>query len=368
MGQSVIGHTRDKVDTPALLIDLEKLESNINKMAEFFQGKDAKLRPHAKTHKTPIIALNQLKSGAIGITCQKLSEAEVMARSGIRDILISNQIVGVRKIERLVQLAKQNDLKVAADNRQNIEDLAEAARNERVEIGILVEVDIGMHRCGVPPGEPAFELASSIERQKGLRFMGLMGYEGHTVTIPAYQLRKHEASKALQLLTDTKKLIEGKGIQCPIVSAGGTGTYDIAGSFPGITEIQAGSYATMDAKYSTVEGIGGTFKQALTLLATVISRPSEDRAIIDAGMKAISCEFGMPILEISNMSLELSSLAEEHGIIDLPPPAQYLKVGDMVELIPTHGCTTINLHDYLHGIREGRVECVWPIEGRGKFV
>jgi D-serine deaminase-like pyridoxal phosphate-dependent protein len=367
MNPSVIGCPKSQVDTPALVIDLDALEYNISKMAEFFKGKEAKLRPHVKTHKTPAIALKQLEEGSTGITCQKLSEAEVMARAGIRDILIANQIVSKKKIRRLVELAKDNAITVAVDSSQNVEDLSEAAAENRVMIGVLVEVDIGMNRCGVPPGEPAFGLALKVKRHKSLRFMGLMGYEGHTVSISSYADRNREASKALRVLVDTRKLIEERGVECAVVSAGGTGTYDIAGSFPGITEVQAGSYVTMDAKYGTVERIGGAFKQALSLLATVISKPSEDRVVIDAGMKAISHEFGMPILEVDNRRLEISSLAEEHGIIKHPLAAQSMNVGDVIELIPTHGCTTINLHDFFYGIRKGMVEVVWPIEGRGKF-
>jgi len=367
MNPCEIGCPKSHVDTPALLVDLDALEYNIRKMAAFFKDKEAKLRPHVKTHKTPAIALKQLKEGAVGITCQKLSEAEVMARSGIRDILISNQIIGKQKIGRLIELARSNDLKVAVDSSQNVEDISEAAAANRVTIGVVVEVDVGMNRCGVPPGEPALGLALKVERQRSVKFMGLMGYEGHTVTLSSHPERKREARKALSLLVDTRKFIEEKGVRCTIVSAGGTGTYEIAGSFPGITEVQAGSYATMDAKYGTVEGIGGTFKQALSLLAKVISKPSEDRVVIDAGMKAISHEFGMPVLEIDHRRLELSSLAEEHGIIRHPAAAKSMNVGDVIELIPTHGCTTINLHDFFCGIRKGIVECVWRIEARGKF-
>lgn len=368
MDHPSIGYPVATIDTPALVICLEDLEYNIATMANFFRNKIAKLRPHVKTHKTPFLANKQMKAGAIGITCQKLSEAEVMARAGIRDILIANQIVSEQKIKRLIQLARYNDIKVAVDSKANIQDISKVAQNEGVTVGILVEVDVGMNRCGVPPGNPALQLAAETKKHKNLRFMGLMGYEGHTVFIPSYAERTREATKALALLVETKKLAEDNGLECLIVSAGATGTYDIAGSFPGVTEVQAGSYVTMDAKYNTVERIGGVFRQALTLLATVISRPSRDRAVIDAGMKSISYEFGMPTVKIGHNWLELSSLAEEHGIIQLPSSKIDLDPGEVVELIPTHGCTTFNLHDYIYCVRDGIVEGVWPIEARGKFL
>jgi len=366
MYRYMIGLERYVIDTPALLIDLEKMEYNIREMADFFKDKKANLRPHTKTHKTPILAHKQLNAGAVGITCQKLAEAEIMGMSGIRDILITNEIIGDMKIKRLVNLAKDIDVTVAVDDKENVKNISDAAQQKGVRVRILVEVNVGMNRCGVAPGEPALELAQEVEKQKGLEFMGLMGYEGHTVFIASYKEREREAKKALKLLVDTKKLIEENDIECNAVSAGGTGTYDIAGSYPGITEVEAGSYITMDAKYNSVEGIGGVFKQALSLLTTVISRPTDDRAIIDAGKKAITDEFGMPRIETEKGGMELYKLAEEHGYIKIETPMKGLNVGEKVELIPSHGCTTINLHDYYYGIRQGIVESIWPIEARGK--
>jgi D-serine deaminase-like pyridoxal phosphate-dependent protein len=363
----LIGSEKWAINTPALLIDLEKMEHNIKRMSDFFKDKEANLRPHVKTHKTPILAHKQLEAGATGITCQKLGEAEVMAASGIRDILIANQIVGAQKVKRLINLEKNADIKVAVDNAENVIDISEAAQQKGVQVGILVEVNIGMDRCGVSPGKPALELAQEVEAHKGVNFLGLMGYEAHTVFLSSYEERKLRTEEALEMLIRTKRLIEKGGIDCRVVSAGGTGTYDITGSYPGITEVQAGSYITMDAKYSTIEGIGGEFKQALSLLTTVISRPTDQRAVIDAGMKAISHDFGMPKIAIDETEVVLHILAEEHGIIKMKNPTKHLNIGDMIELIPSHGCTTINLHDYLYGIRDDIVECIWSIAARGKL-
>ena len=368
MDKSMVGSEKYAINTPALLIDLEKMEFNIARMAHFFKDREASLRPHVKTHKTPVIAHKQIEAGAIGITCQKLSEAEVMVAAGIKDILIANEVVGANKIKRLVNLARYTRIKVAVDNSSNVADISEAAEDKGVRVGILVEVNIGMNRCGVPPGETALRLAQEVAKHKGLEFLGLMGYEGHCVFIKDYQERKCKVNESLTLLVTTKKLLEEKGLECRIVSAGGTGTYDITGSYPGVTEIQVGSYVTMDAKYSAIEGVGGKFKQALTILASVISRPTDNRAILDAGMKAMSTDMGLPEIAYPK-GLKISRLSEEHAcLIDLHGVTKkQLPVGAKIEMIPSHGCTTINLHDFFFGIRDGVVESTWRIEARGKF-
>ncbi len=368
MDKSIIGQKRCFIDTPALLIDIEKMEYNMEKMADFFKDKKADLRPHIKTHKCPTLARKQIEAGAIGITCAKVSEAEVMSRSGINNILIANQIVGDQKRNRLVSLAQNTKIIVAVDNYENAKNISDVAIRNRVKIGVLVEVNIGNNRCGVFPGEPALVLAKKIERLEGLKFCGLMGYEGFTEFIKSFKERESEAKKAIKKLVDTKKLIEKNDLKCDIVSCGGTGTYNISGNIAGITEIEAGSYVTMDGKYSGIEYIGEEFKQALTLLATIISRPTSELAIIDAGMKAVSLEFGMPQLKIDNRVAELYKLAEEHGYIKLTSVSdKRFNIGDKIEIIPSHGCTTINLHEKFYGIRNDVVETIWPIEARGKF-
>jgi D-serine deaminase-like pyridoxal phosphate-dependent protein len=363
MPRSAIGTPKANLDTPALCLDIVAAEANIQRMADFLRDGPVGLRPHSKTHKSPILAQKQLAAGAIGITCAKLSEAEVMASAGIRDILIANQIVGAGKIARLVDLAGATQVIVAVDDAANVADLDAAARARGVRLRTVVEVDIGMGRCGVAPGPPAMELARRIVNSDGLRFEGLLGYEGHTVMLPDPQQRRALTEASLKLLVDTAALLRNAGIAAPIVSSGGTGTYFITGRYPGITEIEPGSYVTMDSQYRDTVGID--FACALTVLATVISAPGPDRAEIDAGLKTLTRDFGLPAV-LAPAGWELVGLAEEHGHLRRRGgPA--LQPGDKVEIVPNHGCTTINLHDEYHVIRGGILEAVWPIAARGKI-
>jgi D-serine deaminase-like pyridoxal phosphate-dependent protein len=353
---------KSDIDTPALLIDIDKMERNIQKMADFFDKHAANLRPHTKTHKCPVLAHKQLRAGAQGITCAKLGEAEVMAEAGVNDILIANQIVGEQKITRLANLARHCDIMVAVESAENAADLSNAAQAVGSTIRVLIEVDVGMHRCGVKSVEEALSLAQIILNNPGLQFEGIMGYEGHMVMVPDFEDRERGCTDSMQVLISTKEILEQNGIEVKIVSAGGTGTYNIAGAYPGITEIQAGSYIVMDAKYYSVLQ---DFECALTLLTTVTSRPDKESAILDAGMKAMTFEFGMP--EMADLKgAGISFLSEEHGHLYLEDADP--KVGQKVELIPSHGCTTINLHDHYYACRGERVEAVWPIAGRGKFM
>lgn len=358
-----IGSPVEDVDTPALLLDLDVMERNVTRMADAFSALPAKLRPHAKTHKTPLIAHKQLAAGAVGITCAKVGEAEVMVEGGVRDVLIANQIVGVRKITRLVNLAQHADLIVAVDDARNVADLSAAAHAAGVSLRVLVEVNVGQNRCGVEPGEPALALAQHIERAPGLQFAGLMGYEGHLVFVPSLAEREQRVRRDMQGLIDTVSLLESHGFSVDIVSAGGTGTALLTGTLPRVTEIQAGSYVFMDGRYKTVEGVD--FECALTVLTTVVSRPRPDRIIVDVGMKTLTHEFGLPRFK-GREDLELLGLSEEHGTVKVQDPAIACRPGDRLEIIPSHGDTTLNLHEYYYGVRRGRVEAIWPIAARGK--
>ncbi len=350
-----------ELDTPALIVDLDLLESNIRKMAEFFEKREARLRPHVKTHKCPEIALRQLKAGAQGITCAKLGEAEVMAMHGIEDILIANQIVGRRKIERLLKLAERCNVIVAVDEPSNAKTISDMAQAAGKRIDVLIEIDVGMGRCGTKPGMETLSLARQLDKMGGINLRGLMGYEGHAVYIENFEDRKKECLKALERLLSTKSLLEKSGFELDIVSGGGTGTYEITGSCPGITEVQAGSYATMDARYKKIVQ---EFDCALGILTTVISCPTSERAVVDAGMKSITAEFGLPVVK-GNKGAIVSRLSEEHGILTLEEGAR-LSLEDKMELVPSHSCTTINLHDKMYAVRDGNVEYVWKIEARGK--
>jgi len=367
MERYIVGSKVEEIETPALLLELDKLEYNLNKMADLVRKNNKHIRPHFKTHKSPFLAHKQLSAGAIGITCQKLSEAEILAKSGIKDILITNEIVGKQKIRRLINLAAYTDVKVAIDNEQNAEDISKMALDKGVVMNYLVEVNIGMDRCGVEPGEPVVNFVKKLNELPGLNFLGIIAYEGHAVFIETLKERQKETNRALEKVSYTKELLEKESIFCQIISCAGTGTYMITGQHPDVTEIEAGSYLTMDSKYENTEGVGGTFKTALTVLTTIISIPGNDRIIVDAGLKSISKDFGMPFSKDNREDLELHKLSEEHGIFKIKKDnKKSFTLGQKIELIPSHGCTTINLHDLYYGIRSGIVECILPIEGRGK--
>ncbi len=350
------------IDTPALLLDHDKLLGNIRRMAEFFATRPAELRPHFKTHKCVEIAKLQLEHGAKGITCAKLGEAEVLAAGGIRDILVANQVVGPIKIRRLIKLARRRTLSVtiAVDDADNVGQISAAATAANVTVRCLVEVDIGMGRCGVDPGKPALEMARLVQASPGLEFAGLQAYEGHLQNVVPYDQRRQRARADMQLALDTRKLIEDAGIPVGVISGCGTGTHAITGVLKGVDEVQAGSYATMDGQYRKV---GAPFENALTLLTTVVSRPRVETAVVDAGLKTLSSEFGEPTVVAGGATY--TEFSEEHGTLQLVGAARDLKVGDKIELIPAHGCTTINLHDRLHVMRDGKLAEIWAVAARG---
>ncbi|MFQ5819920.1 MAG: DSD1 family PLP-dependent enzyme [Candidatus Heimdallarchaeota archaeon] len=366
MSHSLIGAPISEIDTPALLIDLEIMEHNIDLMSQYFATVNADLRPHYKTHKTPIIAHKQLEAGAIGVTCAKLGEATTLVEAGIKNVLIANQVVGTPKIERLISLANHSDIIVAVDNPKNVAALSKAASEKGVTLNVLVEVNVGNNRCGVGPKGPALSLTREVLRSKGLNFRGLMGYEGFCVGIKEYEKRKTITEQAITLLVETKHELEGVGIDVEIVSGGATGTYNITGEFPEVTEVEAGSYVVMDTMYKKIQGIHD-FGYAMTLLTTVISHPTSSRALTDAGIKSIAHEFGMPAVKELE-GIKVTRLAEEHTWLELEGGAtREIEVGNKIELIPSHCCTTTNLHDWFYAVRNGRIEAIWNIAARGKF-
>lgn len=351
-----------ELDTPILLIDLDAFEANLARMANFFADKPTKLRPHTKTHKCPQIARRQLQAGAIGITCAKVSEAEAMVRAGMEGILIANQIVGAIKIDRLTELARTSRLMIAVDDGMNARTLSDACRAKHVELDVLVEVDVGMGRCGVAPGAPAVTLAREVTSLPGLNFVGLMGYEGHLVLTADPNERDAQVRHALAPLETTCAMLVDAGLDARIVSSGGTGTYDTTGTCPPVTEVQAGSYVFMDSTYLKIRP---EFQPALTLLSTVVSRPVPNRLVLDAGLKTLSKEFGTPqLLDVPNARVRYVS--EEAIVIDLvEPDSMALRPGDRVRLLPSHCCTTVNLHDCFYVVQNNKLIDIWQIAGRG---
>ena len=374
-----IGQPKEALDTPVLLVDMDVLDRNIERMARtIIHEAGVGWRPHTKGVKTPALAHRMLQAGAVGITCAKLGEAEVMADAGIQDILIANEVVGAHKIPRLMDLARHCDIMVALDDERNLADIARAAGEAGVKPRVLVEVNIGHDRCGVASLDRIVELSRLAASARHLRFCGIMGYEGHVVDLEDREARESGARECLQRLVDARAAIEAAGLPVEIVSSSATGDYYITTTYEGITEVQAGSYALMDAAYGKL-GLG--FQNALTVLTTVTNRPTPGHVITDAGLKSVTPEHGLPDIKLPSGArgpdaeeadlkglrfLEFWKLSEEHGRMTVAGGTCTLEPGDVMEFIPGHGCTTMNLHDRLYAIRDGRLEAIWDIAGRGK--
>lgn len=358
----VEGSSKEEIDTPALLLDGNRLRDNIDTMASLMEDMRAKLRPHCKTHKSVEIARMQMAAGAVGITCAKVGEAEALVDGGISDVLISSPIVGPIKLKRLAALASRCVLATVVDDSDNVRALSAAALEAQVEIRCLVEIDVGMHRCGVATADAAVRLARVVHSSPGLVFGGFQAYEGHLRNLLPLSERERRVAADLRIALEAKELAENAGMSVETITGGSTGTYMFTGRVPWMTEVQAGSYATMDVKYRSV-GITD-FSYALTVLTMVVSRVSEHRAVVDAGLKAITPEFGPPDVLVPGARFGEST--EEQGEIILEGAAPELHVGDKLELVPGHGCTTINLYDYFHVFEDGHLVDVWPVSGRGR--
>jgi D-serine deaminase-like pyridoxal phosphate-dependent protein len=350
--------TIHEIPTPALLVDLDGMEANLERMAAFFRTAPAKLRPHYKNHKCPELAQRQLDAGAIGLTCATLSEAECLVEQGVRQILLANEIVDPIKMLRSVELARQADIIFCVDDERVADDFARAGRNGQTPISVLVDVDIGQHRCGVPPGDPTVLLVRKV-LATGLRFRGLMGYGGHL----SHQLPGPEkadaVAAALRPLMETIARLEGEGFAVEIVSGGATGTYSLTGRDPGLTEVQAGSYLLMDTNYREC---CTDFDLTLTVLSTVISKTGREYVIVDAGVKTLSSERGIPLVKGPG-GLTLRKLNAEHGIIELGDDAPPISIGDRIEIWVRYSDATVNLHDRMYGVRNGTVEKIFQLCG-----
>lgn len=358
--RSDIGRSRDAVATPALMLDAAALQRNIAAMAARMQG-PTRLRPHAKSHKSARIARMQVEAGAIGLTAATVWEAAALIEAGIQDVLIANEVVGEPKIRLLATVARQGRLTVAVDDPSNAEALSKAAGAAGCEIGVLVDVDVGMNRCGVRSLAQALRVAEHVHRLPGLRLRGVMGYEGHCVLEKDRGVRGQKASAAMEYLLSIADALAAAGFPVEVVSAGGTGTYDLTGLNPRVTEVQAGSYALMDA---TRLALISEFVPALTVLATVVSRQGTT-LVLDAGKKTVGVDFTLP--RIAGQPPEQAvprGASEEHLLYDVTPECP-LAVGDRVEVIPGYAPTTVNLHDAFHVVQDGVVVDIWPVLARG---
>jgi D-serine deaminase-like pyridoxal phosphate-dependent protein len=358
-----IGLHKADIDTPALLLEVDVMDGNLMRMAEFFADKQIKLRPHVKIYRgTPELARRQLAVGAIGVTCAKLSEAEVLNKSGIKDILIANQIAGSKKIDRLIKLAAQSELLVAVDNKDNALAISKAAKASGVSIGILVEVNIGHNRCGVSPFEETLKVANHVQDLPCVEFQGLMGYDGHC-TIKVEESDREELSRrANMLLADTRKYLEDAGLEVKIVSGSGTFTYRFASQVEGISEIQAGTYLLMDTAFQE-HGVR-EFDCTLSVLTTIISMPTypdaDGMVIVDAGRKSLSVDLGVPEVKYPD-GAQVRSLSDEHGRVILGAEKACFQVGDKIELWVRDANGTIPLFDRFYCIRDDHVVDVWNI-------
>ncbi len=360
-----LGTPKEELDTPALLIDLDKFEANVAEAADLCRQCGVAWRPHAKCHKSPDIGRRLIEAGAIGLTCAKLGEAEIFAAAGIPDLLIANFLAGEQKIERLVELRQKADPIICIDSLDQAVPISAAMQGSHQRVRAILEIDIGLARAGVAPGKAPVELAKRVADLAGINLVGVMGYEGHLLTVEDQGEKAARVCAALGQLVETAQRITAAGIKCSIVSCGGTGSLPFAVRQPGITEIQAGGVIFMDAFYRHKCRLDG-FQYALTVLATVVSRPSPDRAIIDAGRKTMNIEIA-PALVVGREDITIKYLSAEHGVLQLGPSAQDLKIGDKLEFIPGYGDLTTVLHNQFYVIHNGRLIDIWPLTARGRL-
>ena len=364
-----VGAHLDDVDTPALVLDLDAFEHNLDTLHATLASLPVRVRPHAKSHKCPEIARQQVRRGAIGVCCQKVSEAEALVAGGIRDVTIVNEVVGPTKLARLAALAREAHLGVAVDAAENVDAVDCAAADAGVTLDVLVEVDVGLNRCGVEPGQAAVELARRVAGKRHLRFWGLQAYQGRAQHLRRYDERRLAAAAAAEQVQVTLDQLTRAGLDATIITGGGTGTYLFDAQTGVYNEVQPGSYIFMDADYGQNLGDDGhavrTFEQSLFVLTTVMSHPTASRAVVDAGLKAHSVDSGMPFVAgVDGASYTRAS--DEHGVIELLGTGA-LTLGQKIQLIPGHCDPTVNLHDWFVCIREERVESIWPITARGAF-
>ena len=362
---SLIGKSVDDLDTPALCVDLDAMESNIRELAAACRQNGVAWRPHAKCHKSVDVGRKLIAAGAIGLTCAKLGEAEIFAAAGIQDLLIANELVGPQKVRRLVELRRIADPVFCIDHIDQALPISQAMHAAGLRVRAVLEVNVGMNRAGILPGEPALFLAQEIARLPGIELAGVMGWEGHLVIVEDPKEKEARIREALSQLTATRDLLVANSLPCPIVSCGGTGSYPISVSHPGVTEIEAGGAIFMDAFYRRKCHISA-FQLALKVVATVVSRPAPERAIIDAGRKTMNMEMAMPFV-LGREDIEVKSLSAEHGTLTLAPSAQNLRIGDRLEIIPGYSDFTNVLHDQFYALRGTRIEAIWPLQGRGKL-
>ncbi len=359
------------IQTPALVLDLDALERNIKKMGDYAKAHGMRHRVHGKMHKSVDVAKLQVElGGACGVCCQKVSEAEVFARGGIKDGLVSNQVRDPAKIDRLARMPKLGARTICCvDDLANVADLSSAAQKHGTQIECLVEIDCGAGRCGVTTTPEVVEIAKAIEAADGLKFAGLQAYQGAMQHMDSYEDRKAKIAIAVAMVKDAVDTLKADGIDCDIVGGGGTGSYYFESNSGVYNELQCGSYAFMDADYGRILDKDGKridqgeWENALFLLASVMSHAKADKAIVDAGLKAQSVDSGLPVI-FGRDDVEYVKCSDEHGVV--ADPDGVLNVNDKLKLVPGHCDPTCNVHDWYVGVRNGKVETVWPVSARGR--
>jgi 3-hydroxy-D-aspartate aldolase len=365
---AVPGMREDEIDTPALVIDLDAFESNLDTMAALLAPTGVKLRAHAKTHKSPVIAKMQIARGAVGNCVQKVTEAEILAWGGVPDILVSNEVVGAAKLARLCALSRIAKVAVCADDAGQVAAIEAAAADAGIRMNVLVEIDVGAARCGVQPGPDAVALAKLIAGSKHLIFGGLQAYQGSAQHKRTPAERRTLIGTAIDASRRTVEQLKQQGLECAIVGGAGTGTFQIESHSGVYTEMQAGSYVFMDADYArNLDEAGSpvsTFRHALFVLSTVMSQAQTGVAALDAGHKAVAVDSGMPTVW-QRPDFRYTSASDEHGKLEFGSETTAPKVGQKLRLVPGHCDPTVDKFDWYVGVRNGRVECLWPVAARG---
>jgi len=368
---AAIGMDESEIQTPCLVLDLDALERNITKMGDYAKSHGMRHRVHGKMHKSVDVAkLQETLGGSVGVCCQKVSEAEVFARGGIKDILVSNQVRDPAKIDRLARMPKLGARTICCvDDIENVPDLSAAAQKHGTTIECLVEIDCGAGRCGVTTTPAVIEIAKAIDAAPGLTFAGIQAYQGAMQHLDSYDDRKAKIAVAVAMVKDAVDGLKAEGIECDIVGGGGTGSYYFESNSGVYNELQAGSYAFMDADYGRIldkDGNridSGEWENALFILTSVMSHAKPDKAIVDAGLKAQSVDSGLPVI-YGRDDVEYVKCSDEHGVV--ADPDGVLKVNDKLKLVPGHCDPTCNVHDWYVGVRGGKVEALWPVSARGK--
>jgi 3-hydroxy-D-aspartate aldolase len=367
-----IGMAYEDIQTPCLILDLDALDRNIEKMGDYARAHNMRHRAHGKMHKSvDVLKLQMEKGGAIGVCCQKVSEAEVFARAGVKDILVSNQVRDLAKIDRLARLPEVSGGRaiVCVDDVANIADLSAAAQKHGAELGVFVEIDCGAGRCGVTTTPAVVEIAKAAAAAPGLRFLGLQAYQGAMQHMDKYEDRKAKLDVAIAMVEDAVEALKQEGLEPELVSGGGTGSYYFESNSGVYNELQCGSYAFMDGDYGRILDKDGKrldqgeWENALFILTSVMSHAKPDKAICDAGLKAQSVDSGMPLI-YGRDDVKYVKCSDEHGVIE--DPQGVLKINEKLKLVTSHCDPTCNVHDWYVGVRGGKVETIWPVSARGK--